>query len=203
MKTLVIGIVVIALGFFGLVWFKTAPSDDTTVGEIGNFTPYTKGLPTAKIKLTEYADFQCPACGAVAPVISDLLAKYPNDIQLIFKHFPLTQIHPHALLASKVAEAAGKQGKFFEMYYLLFTGQTEWAKNSKAENIFTLYATNLGLDLDQFKTDLKDTQISEKIKSDQIEGTKNGVQGTPTFFINGIKLDNNNELLTRIEAVIK
>ncbi len=201
MKTLLIGILVIALGFFALVWFKGAPTD-TTTGVVGNFTPYTKGPATAKVKITEYADFQCPACAAMAPIVDDLLAKYPNDIELTFKHFPIPQIHPRAIASAKVAEAAGKQGKFFEMYDLLFEGQTEWAKNSKAEDIFTQYATQLGLNLEQFKTDLKDTEIAAKIKSDQAEGTKNDVQGTPTFFVNGLKVENG-LFVTTVEAALK
>lgn len=201
MKTLLIGIVVIALGFFALVWFKGAPLD-TTAGEIGNFVPYTKGPKTAKVKITEYADFQCPACAAMAPAVTDLLAKYPNDIELTFKHFPLTQIHPRALLAAKVSEAAGKQGKFFEMHDKLFIGQSTWASNSKADEIFIGYATELGLDVDQFKTDLKDATIAAKIKSDQAEGTKNDVQGTPTFFVNGLKVENG-LFVTTVEAALK
>jgi len=202
MKTLLIGIVVIALGFFGLVWFKGAPTDDTTIGVIGEYTSFTKGPATAKVKLTEYADFQCPACGAMAPTVADLLAKHPNDIELTFKHFPLTQIHPRALLAAKASEAAGKQGKFFEMYDKLFAGQTTWASNSKAEEIFVGYATELGLNVDQFKTDLKDATIAAKIKSNQAEGAKNNVQGTPTFFINGLKVENT-ALVTGVEAALK
>lgn len=201
MKTLLIGILVIALGFFALVWFKGAPTD-TTTGEIGNFVPFTKGPKTAKVKITEYADFQCPACAAMAPTVTDLLAKYPNDIELTFKHFPIPQIHPRAIAAAKVAEAAGKQGKFFEMHDLLYEGQDSWAKNSKAEDIFTQYATELGLNLEQFKTDLKDTEIAAKIKSDQAEGAKNDVQGTPTFFVNGLKVENG-LFVTTVEAALK
>lgn len=201
MKTLVIGIIVIALGFFGLVWFKGAPAD-TTTGVIGEYASYTKGPSTAKIKITEYGDFQCPACAAMAPVVADLLAKYPNDIELTFKHFPLTQIHPRALLAAKASEAAGKQGKFFEMHDKLFEGQSSWGSNSKAEDVFVGYATELGLDVDQFKTDLKDATIAAKIKSNQAEGMKKDVQGTPTFFVDGLKVENA-LLVTTIEAALK
>ena len=201
MKTLLIGIVVIALGFFALVWFKGAPQDTTNV-VIGEYSPFTKGPSTAKVKITEYADFQCPSCAAMAPTVEDLLAKYPNDIELTFKHFPLTQIHRRALLAAKVSEAAGKQGKFFEMHDKLFIGQSMWASNSKADEIFVGYATELGLDIEQFKTDLKDATIAAKIKSDQAEGIKNDVQGTPTFFVNGLKVENG-LFVTTVEAALK
>lgn len=201
MKTLVIGIVVIALGFFGLVWFKGAPTD-VGVGVIGDYVSFTKGPSTAKVKITEYADFQCPACASMAPTVADLLTKYPNDIEVTFKHFPLTQIHPRALLAAKASEAAGKQGKFFEMHDKLFVGQSTWAKNSKAEDIFVGYATELGLNVDQFKTDLKDATIAAKIRSNQTEGEKNQVQGTPTFFVNELKVENA-LLVTTVEAALK
>lgn len=201
MKTLLIGIIVIALGFFGLVWFKGG-STDTATGVVGDYTAYTKGSSTAKVKITEYADFQCPACAAMAPVVADLLAKYPNDIEVTFKHFPLTQIHPRALLAAKASEAAGKQGKFFEMHDKLFDGQTTWSSNSKAEEIFIGYATELGLNIEQFKTDLKDAEIAAKIKSNQLEGTKNDVQGTPTFFVDGLKVENT-LLVSTVEALLK
>lgn len=201
MKTLVIGIVVIALGFFGLVWFKGAP-EDVSVGVIGDYAAFTKGPSTAKVKITEYADFQCPACAAMAPTVADLIAKYPNDIQVTFKHFPLTQIHPRALLAAKASEAAGKQGKFFEMHDKLFAGQTTWASNSKAEDIFVGYATELGLNADQFKTDLKDATIAAKIKSNQAEGAKDKVEGTPTFLVNGLKVENG-LFVTTVEAALK
>jgi protein-disulfide isomerase len=201
MKTLIIGIAVIALGFFGLVWFKGAPAD-TTVGIIGDYAAFTKGPSTAKVKITEYADFQCPACAAMAPIVADLLAKYPNDIELTFKHYPLTQIHPRALLAAKASEAAGKQGKFFEMHDKLFTGQSTWSSNSKAEEIFIGYATELGLDVDQFKTDLKDATIAAKIRSNQAEGNKDGVQGTPTFLVNGLKVENG-LFVTAVETALK
>lgn len=198
---LLIGIVVIALGFFGLVWFKGAPAD-TTVGVIGDYPSFTKGPSVAKVKITEYADFQCPSCAAMAPIVTDLLSKYPNDIELTFKHFPLTQIHPRALLAAKASEAAGKQGKFFEMHDKLFDGQSTWSSNSKAEQIFIGYATELGLNVDQFKTDLKDAEIAAKIRSNMAEGNKNDVQGTPTFFVNGVKVDNR-DFVTSVEAALK
>jgi len=201
MKTLLIGIVVIALGFFGLVWFKGAPGD-ASVGVIGDYAAFTKGPSAAKVKITEYADFQCPACAAMASTVADLLIKYPNDIEVTFKHFPLTQIHPRALLAAKASEAAGKQGKFFEMHDKLFVEQATWASNSKAEDIFVGYATELGLDVDQFKTDLKDATIAAKIKSNQVEGAKDQVQGTPTFFVNGLKVENS-LLVTTVETVLE
>lgn len=201
MKTLLIGIVVIALGFFGLVWFKGTPAD-TATGVVGDYASFTKGPSTAKVKLTEYADFQCPACGAMAPIVADLLAKHPNDIELTFKHFPLTRIHARALLAAKASEAAGKQGKFFEMHDKLFAGQGTWESNSNAEEIFVGYATELGLNVDQFKTDLKDATIAAKIKSNQAEGNNAKVEGTPTFFLNGLRVDNN-ALVTSVEAALK
>ncbi len=199
---MLIGIVVIAAGFFGLVWFGgTKPSENN--GEIGTYVSYTKGPQTAKVKITEYADLECPACAAMHPIIDDLLAKYPNDIELTFKHFPLATIHPNALPAAKAAEAAGIQGKFFEMLDLMFTNQGEWSKNSNEDEVFTRYATELGLDVEKFKADIKDATIAAKIKSNYAEGVSLSVRGTPTFFINGTKLENNALLISSVEALLK
>lgn len=198
MKIVLGGVLAIALAFFGFVWINGSNS-----GEVGNFTPYKKGNESAGVKIVEYADFQCPACAAMHPLVSDLFAKYPNDIEITFKHFPLSQIHPNALIAAKAAEAAGKQGKFFEMHDQLFEKQSEWSRNSKAEEIFVGYAQTLGLNVEQFKLDIKDKNIAAKIKSDYAEGVKNQVQGTPTFFVNGIKLDNNGALISKVEELLK
>lgn len=203
MKIALGGIIVIALAFFGFIWMNKSSDLETNPGEVGNYVSYKKGPETAKVKIVEYADFQCPACAAMHPLVSDLFAKYPNDIEITFKHFPLSQIHPNAIIAAKAAEAAGKQGKFFEMHDILFEKQSDWSRNSKAEEIFTGYAQDIGLDVEKFKLYLKDKDIAAKIKSDYAGGVKQQVQGTPTFFVNGIKLDNNGALISKVEELLK
>lgn len=204
MKIVLTGIILIALGFFGFVWFKGSSTNNVSnPGKVGEYSAYTKGKDEAKVKITEYADFQCPACGAMHPIVSDLLNKYPNDVQLTFKHFPLSQIHPNAIIAAKAAEAAGKQGKFFEMYDEIFETQSEWSKSYKAQEFFIGYAEKIGLNVEQFKVDLKNAQISDKIKSDYAEGVKLQVQGTPSFFVNGVKLESNGLLVSKVEELLK
>lgn len=197
---MLIGVGVIALVFSGIIFMN--PQQNQTVGEIGDYTAYTKGPDTAKVKIVEYADFQCPACAAAHPAVSQLLADYPNDVQLTFKHFPLSSIHPNALSAAKAAEAAGLQGKFFEMSDLLFQNQSTWSRNSRAEDIFVEYASSLGLDVEKFKTDMNDATIAAKIRSNYAEGVQKQVRGTPTFFVNDTLLTNNGALRSEVERLL-
>ncbi len=143
----------------------------------------------SKVTLVEYADFQCPACGAYYPLVKQLEADYAGKITFVFRHFPLS-IHPNAVPAALAAEAAGGQGKFFEMSELLFTRQEAWSSAKTPEDIFVTYATELGLDIEKFKTDMSNPDAKQKIVDSFKGGQKAKVSGTPTFFLNGVKLEN-------------
>lgn len=146
---------------------------------------WTKGNPQAENILIEYSDFQCPACRIYHPIIQQLIEKYPDQILFVYRHFPLIQIHQNAELAARAAESAGKQGKFWEMHNLLFERQDEWAKSSKAEELFIQYAQSLNLDVQKFVQDLNSEEIKKKTQKALEEAISLGLNSTPTFFLNG------------------
>lgn len=153
-------------------------------------TDWTHGSAEAKVTLVEYADFQCPACAAYYPSVKALKEKYgeAGKLRTVFRHFPLVQIHFNAALSAQAAEAAGKQGKFWDMHDKLFEGQEMWASGD-ARNIFFGYARDLGLDEARFTADLESKEALQKISDSFKEGRNAGVIGTPTFFLNGKILD--------------
>jgi protein-disulfide isomerase len=145
---------------------------------------YTKGAKNPKVTLVEFADFQCPACGASHPIVKQLTEEYKQDVKFVFRHFPLP-MHKNAMKASLAAEAAGAQGKFFEMEALLFDNQNEWGESNKPEEHFEKYAKDLSLDVEKFLGDIKEKKNEDKIKRDIADGNAAGATSTPTFFING------------------
>lgn len=146
------------------------------------------GNKDSKVKLVEYADFQCPACGAYHPLVSEIKEKYKDQISFEFKNFPLTQIHLNAQAAHRAAHAAGLQGKFWEMFDQLFENQASWSQSNSAIKIFEDYASSLGLNMDQYKADVASSKTNDYIKKDIEEGQDLGVNSTPTFFLNGKEL---------------
>ena len=159
-----------------------------------------KGEDTAKVTIVEFADFQCPACARTQPVINQLFAEYKKDVTFIYRHFPLPQ-HKNAILAAKAAEAAGEQGKFFEMADLLYSQQDRWSENSKAKDVFIDLASDLGIDTKRFENDLENNDYEKIIQADKSDGLKFGVNSTPTFFVNGQRMyDNSYDSLK--EAII-
>ena len=141
---------------------------------------WTKGPPDAPITLLEYADFQCPFCGRAFWELKKLESMAKDRYRYVFRHFPLGQLHPFALPAAEAVEAAGAQGRFWEMYDTLFMNQ----QNLHPSAIVT-YAADLDLDLTGFRRDLEEHRHVPKVRRDFMEGVRSGVNGTPTFFING------------------
>ena len=142
------------------------------------------------ITMVEYADLQCPACKSYHPVVLGLLKAFPERLKLIFKNFPLSQVHPNAMAAAIAAESAGRQGKYFQFVDNAYEKQEEWAGLDNPQSKFEEYAKALGLNVDQFKKDQKDPAIAKLISEENNEGIKNGVTGTPSFFVNGKKIVN-------------
>lgn len=142
-------------------------------------------LGEGPVTLVEYSDFQCPACGAYWPLLKQLQTDFPGKLILVYRHFPLRRIHPNADAAAQAAEAAGRQGKFWEMADLIFAGQAEWAKSGNAEEQFEKYAQQLGLDLVKFKDDADSSEIKQIIQQDLNEANAMNLSGTPSFFLNG------------------
>ncbi|NQV11850.1 thioredoxin domain-containing protein [Candidatus Uhrbacteria bacterium] len=183
---------ILGLGTWGLIKMSgpqtEQPALSTTEVAIGE---QVKGAENAAITLIEYSDFQCPACKQYAPVVKQVLENYPDDVRFVYRHYPLRQIHAQAQIAAEAAEAAGMQGRFFEFHDLVFDGQDSWiGSNSKAETIFVGYAEQLGLDLEKFKSDMKSAAVRDKVNNDYSSGTQSGITGTPSFFMNGQRIQN-------------
>lgn len=168
----------------------------TDAGELVRDNSEKNGPTDAKVTLVEFGDFQCPACGTVHPVLKQVLVDYAGKIQFVFRHFPLS-IHANAQLAARAAEAAGSQGKFWEMHDYLYEHQNDWSFQLKPEAKFAEYARQLGLDLDKFKADTTSTSLADKIGNDMGDGEALGVNATPTIYLNGTKVENPTDAVLR------
>ena len=156
----------------------------------GDIADHTKGSSDNKILLIEYGDFQCPSCAAANPNILTLMDEYSDSVTFVFRNFPLTSIHPNAKTAAAAAEAAGLQGKYWEMHDNLYELQNQWSTLSATERTsqFQEYAEALGLDSAQFNNDLAGAAVNQKIAFDIALGKQTNVTATPTFYLNGEKL---------------
>lgn len=152
----------------------------------------TFGNPKSKVILTEYADFQCPGCGAYYPILKQLTTDYKDKILFVYRFFPLEQIHRNALQASEAGYAASLQGKFWPMHDLLFANQTAWAELSDPTANFLSYATQAGLDITKFKADSTSSSTEKYIKGQEQAALDLGLPGTPSFFLNGKQISNPN-----------
>lgn len=186
-------VIAVALGILGLMWIVTTPTSAPT-GQ-ANIAPVSKrditnGDQSAKVTLIEYADFQCPACAAYKPLVNQLLTDYKGKIYYVFRMFPLETPHPNAVISAQAAYAAYKQNAFLQMDDMLFTKQTEWATLSDPTTAFSDYAKLLKLDVDKFKTDMKSDEAKKYVKDSKNEALSEGINQTPTFFINGVQIQN-------------
>jgi protein-disulfide isomerase len=145
---------------------------------------HAEGTADAPLTLVEYGDYQCPYCGAAYPVVKRLQKTLGKKLRFVFRNFPLTQAHPYALIAAEAAEGAALQGKFWEMHDLLYEQQ-----DVLEPDIIPTWAERLGLDLEKLGNDISQGDVEELIKEDRQSGIRSGVNGTPTFFINGTRFD--------------
>jgi protein-disulfide isomerase len=146
------------------------------------------GNLNAKIVLVEYGDYQCPHCGIAHPFITKLLQQHSQDLLFIFRNFPLQEMHPQALISALAAEAADKQEKFWEMHNTIFEHQSILSANNLLH-----FAERLNLDIEKFSKDWKSQTILSRVETDFDGGLRSGVNGTPTFFLNGNRLDTYDE----------
>lgn len=166
---------------------------------------HVAGNAEAAVVLVEYGDFQCPACAAAHPLVSQLKAELGDQVAIVWRHFPLTAIHPNALSAARATEAAGRQGKFWEMHDILFERQDEWSNASGAKSLFEDYARELGLNPEQFTNDTNDPATSERVERDLDSAQQLAVRSTPTFFLNGQLIQNPanyQQLKSQVEAAL-
>lgn len=166
----------------------TTPNISNVPSVNGNDISY--GPANASVTLIEYADFQCPACGAYHPLLKKLLADFNGKIRFVYRFFPLTTIHPHALEAAEAAYAAGLQGKFWQLHDMLYEKQSAWVDSNNVSPIFDSYAQALNLNIDKFKQDKNADSTRNAIMDEENKGVSIGIDSTPTFFINGKHISN-------------
>ena len=143
---------------------------------------HVQGPPDAPVTLVEYGDYECPYCGRAYPIVKRVQAELGDQLRFVFRNFPLNTIHEHAGVAAQAAEAASAQGKFWEMHDLLYEHQDELADTD-----LNRYALKLGLEIYRFEADLSGEVYARKVRDDFRGGIRSGVNGTPTFFINGLR----------------
>ena len=161
-------------------------------------TDHVAGNPEAKVTLVEYGDYQCPYCGMAHPIVKEILAKLGGEIRFVFRNFPISEIHPHALHAAAAAEFAADQGKFWEMHDYIFEHQ-----KALEDSDLTTYAHHFSLDPVDLIEALEAPAIADRIQHDFMTGVRSGVNGTPTFFINGQRHDQSWELDPLAQALLK
>jgi protein-disulfide isomerase len=161
---------------------------------------HVQGLSTAPATLLEYGDYECPYCGQVYPIIKSLQRKLATELRFAFRNFPLREAHPLAEVSAEAAEAAGAQGKFWEMHDLIYENQAELS-----EETLVGHAQRLSLDMDRWLDDMRGQTFAQRIERDFLTGVRSGVNGTPSFFINGVRHDGSfeeSELLRAIRAAL-
>ena len=142
------------------------------------------GPPEAPVTLVEYGDFECPYCGQAYPIVQAVRAQMGAGLRFVFRHFPVTTVHPHAEQAAEAAEAAGAQGAFWPMHAILYENQRRLGTSDLHS-----YAEALGLDTGRFDAELVAGDHTPRVREDFMSGVRSGVNGTPTFFINGLRYD--------------
>ena len=157
---------------------------------------HIQGLDTAPVTLVEYGDYECPYCGDAYPIIKQVQKNLGNKLRFIFRNFPITQIHPHAQHAAEAAEAAAAQNKFWEMHDYPYEHQ-----QALDDNHLEKYASRLGLDIIQFNHDMASHAYAQRVREDFLSGVRGGVNGTPTFYINGIRYDGSWKLETLLKTL--
>jgi protein-disulfide isomerase len=158
---------------------------------------HVSGNRDARVKLLEYGDFECPHCGAAYPVVKELQRTIGEDLCYIFRHFPLRIVHPHAENAAESAEAADSVGKFWQMHNLLFEHQ-----GSLDDETLLQFGSVVGVDPDQLARDLMDQRYYPRVQRDVISGMRSGVNGTPTFFINGVRHNGGYQFSSLLAAIV-
>lgn len=170
---------------------RSALGTDSSRGELGRKPGAEpgriRGSPDAEVKVEEFGDFQCPSCAALSPALNQCEQKYHGKVCVVFRHFPLVD-HRHAQSAARAAEAAGLQGRFWEMHDLLYGSQLIWTRAADARELFNQFAKSIGLDVERFKIDIESDQVKARIAADQQRAASLGVNQTPAIFINDERL---------------
>lgn len=179
-------VVAVAFLFTKKVNAPVLPSDSQTV--VGD-ARFAKGSSDAKVTIVEFSDLQCPACRAAQPLVDEILVAASSSARLVYRQFPLRTVHKNAIAAARAAEAAGIQGKFWEMHDKLFDTQTDWEGDADPSGRFEGYVKDLGLDVELWKKDLQNPEVDARIAKDEQDGNTLGINATPTFYVNYTKTD--------------
>ena len=185
-----LALVLIVAGMAWIGYMQDHAGDPQELAIPVSDSDWFQGGKDASVVLVEYSDFQCPACASYFPVMTALEQAYGDKLKIVYRNYPLTQLHPHAQLAAQAAEAAGLQGQFFAMHDLLFGNQKTWSAEADPTNTFIAYAEALKLDVARFTTDLTSDGVKDSIREDVLGRTRANVASTPTFFLNGFKIEN-------------
>ena len=192
LKNWFIGLLVVIGLFFGgyklWQWINTPTEIPQDILEIKS-TDWIKGNLDAKLTLIEYADFRCPACAAYSADAKKLVEEFPQDLRYVFRHFPLVSLHEDAIDIARAAEAAGVQGKFWEMHDLIFQRQSEWEGDRNPVDKFISFAKELELDEEKYRQDLNNKELNIKINDDLASANQLRLDATPTFFLNGERMN--------------
>jgi protein-disulfide isomerase len=186
---IIIGAVLIAVVAAG-AWYLTRSrqAGEVATGKPGASPAHSVGSESAAVVLEEFGDFQCPPCGQMFPEVEKIRQDYGDRLRFVFREYPLIRVHPHALLAAHAAEAAGLQGKFWEMQRQLFENQHTWSTVQDPTALFESYASQAGLDADRYRRDMGGGETDARVVADRERGESIGVESTPTFFVNGRKI---------------
>lgn len=157
---------------------------------------HVQGPADAPVTLVEYGDYECPHCGRAYPVVKALQKEFGNRLRFVFRNFPLRESHPHAEAAAETAEFAGEHKKFWEMHDLIFENQ-----GALSDRLLGELTQQLGLDADALQESLRSDTFSERVARDFSGGVRSGVNGTPTFFINGARHDGSFDIATLADAI--
>jgi protein-disulfide isomerase len=186
---IVAGVALAALGSGAMLYqakrpqLRPIPESKALSETTGAESMHIRGNPNAPVTIEEFADFQCPPCGTFASFGEELVKEYDSRVRIVFRNFPLP-LHEHAREAALAAEAAGLQGRFWEMHDVLYREQVFWSYAPNARELFESYAGTIGLNLDQFRKDIDGEKTKERVDSDHARGDSLGVKLTPTLFIN-------------------
>lgn len=172
-------------------WFFAKPAENANENPVGAMSglvavpdEWGMGNPEGKLRIVEFGDYQCGACGYYHPIMKGIMEEFSDDVYFVFRHFPLVNTHQFATMAASAAEAAGRQGKFWEMHDLIMTNQQTWSRGM-ASSTFLQYARQLDLNDVQFQQDVRNPEILAKIERDFNSGVQLNIGSVPSFFFNG------------------
>ena len=190
---IVVGVALVTFGSGTMLYRAKRPQvksipESQSVPPRSDASAHVRGNPNAPVTLEEFGDFQCPPCGQFAVFAEELLREYDSRLRVVFRNFPLPA-HEHAREAALAAEAAGLQGRFWDMHDVLYREQAVWSNAPNARELFESYAGTIGLNLDQFRKDMDGEKATERVDSDHALGDSLGVKLTPTLFINNHPVD--------------